>query len=123
MLGSVMVVTPPDDLLEDSSRILCIDLDQIQTGMISKCLSNIDFSRNIVIYMWKSNDSYEWLADKKEKADLVIFNANMNNMLVGYLAGLKNSFYFGNLKDIDKFNTRCIFDLDTLIDILQKVIE
>jgi hypothetical protein len=123
MLGSVMVVTPPDDLLEDSSRILCIDLDQIQTGMISKCLSNIDFSRNIVIYMWKSNDSYEWLADKKEKADLVIFNANMNNVLVGYLAGLKNSFYFGNLKDIDKFNTRCIFDLDTLIDILQKVIE
>ena len=118
-----MVVTPPDDLLEDSSRILCIDLDQIQTGMISKCLSNIDFSRNIVIYMWKSNDSYEWLADKKEKADLVIFNANMNNVLVGYLAGLKNSFYFGNLKDIDKFNTRCIFDLDTLIDILQKVIE
>lgn len=123
MLGSVIVITPPDDILSDSLRILCINLTQNQTKLVSDCLKEIDFSRNISVYIWQEENDFDWLVDKKLKADLIIFNAEQSDMLTGYISGLKNSYYFGNLKNLDKFNTRCIFDLDVLKNIFYKVIE
>lgn len=123
MLGSVIVVTPPDDILSDAVRVLCVNLDQSQTKLISDCLRDLEFSRNISVYIWQNGNDFDWLIDKKAKSDLIIFNADHSDMLTGYLAGLKNSYYFGNLKNLDKFNTRCIFDSNVLKDLFYKVIE
>jgi hypothetical protein len=99
MTEQVLIVTEPDDTLLDGYRILLADLTPDQSQIVSASLLNISLSDRVVLYSWNSSNSIEWLLDKKEKCDLILFNADSyNDILVGYLSAQKNSYYFGNLK-------------------------
>jgi hypothetical protein len=120
MADKVVVVTAPDDVAIDGYRLLVIDLNSIQSKLLSDTLLNISYNNNIILYAWNTGDSVEWLLDKKHKADCIIFNADSDNdIIIGYMAAQKNSHYIGNLKSLSQANPRTIYaseDLKTLIN-------
>lgn len=118
---SIIIVTPPDDITLDAIRILGVNLDHNHTNILSDGLKELDFSDPILIYLWKQGDNFDWLVDKKIKSDIIIFNADINDSLTGYLAGQKKSFYFGNLKYLHKFNNRCLYNKYDFMQIINKV--
>ncbi len=122
MSNKVSLVTAPDDVLEDSFRILLIGLTQEQSSVISDSLHKIDDLPNVVIYIW-NNESPEWLFDKKNKSHLIVFNAGMNNPeLIGYFSAHTKAHYFGLLKTLGIINNRVIHDSDDFLITLQKYI-
>jgi len=122
MTNKVSLVTDPDDVLEDSFRILLVGLNQTQTSIISDSLHKTAEMPNVVIYIW-NNESLEWLFDKKNKSHLIVFNAEADNgELVGYFAAYNKAHYFGILKSLGIINNRVIHDSDEFSIILQKYI-
>jgi hypothetical protein len=118
MTAKISVVTSPDDVFEDGFRLLVVDLDQPQSEMISSNLLEISRDK-IILYSWKTSDSNLWLSDKKNKSDLIIFNADSGNqLLVGYLAAQSNSYYFGTLRDLNIVNSNVILDKDSSFSII-----
>lgn len=118
---SIIVVTPPDDIVLDAVRILGVNLDHNHTGVISDGLKELEFSDSILIYLWKQGDDFDWFVDKKIKSDIIIFNADIDDSLAGYLAGQKKSFYFGNLKYLNKFNNRCLYNKYDFMKLINKI--
>jgi hypothetical protein len=119
MTDKVIVVTDPDDIVIDGLRILLVDLSLEHTQLISDALTKIDKIPTIITYMWQSNNSVDWLLDKKHKSWLIIFNADsQNDIVTGYLAAQRNSYYFGTLKNLSKANTRVINSSHELLDLL-----
>lgn len=99
MIEQVLIATEPDDVVLDGFRILLADLTPEQSQTVSASLLNISLSQRVILYSWNSNNSIEWLLDKKAKCNLIVFNADSyNNILIGYLAAQANSYYFGDLK-------------------------
>lgn len=122
MTNKVSLVTDPDDVLEDSFRILLVGLNQSQNSIVSDALNKLSDIPNIVIYIW-NNESLEWLFDKKNKSQVIIFNAEMpNDELIGYFSAHTKAHYFGLLKTLGIINNRVIHDLDEFLIILQKYI-
>lgn len=124
MNDTIIIVTSPDDINLDGKRILCFDLTNEQSMVISKCLQDTNVSDNIIVYNSKAFQDHDWLFDKKHKSDLIIFNAESEDtMIAGYLAAQKNSIYFGNLKSLSSCNKRAIYDIEGINSYLQKVID
>lgn len=122
MNNKITLVTPPDDILLDGKRILLVDLSQDQSKIVSDSLTAID--KSVIVYIWKSGDDLDWLFDKKHKQDLLIFNAeSQNELVVGYLAAQKNSYYFGILKSLQSVNKSAIYNTAQCSDILLTYIE
>ncbi len=122
MSDRIIVVTPPDDTLLQGIRIAHIDLTDEQGFFVSSSLLNINYPDTIINYVWKSNDPIDWLLDKLVKSDLIIFNADSNNQtLVGWLAAQRNSYYFGNLKDLHLANDRAIYSVNDVLTLLEKI--
>jgi hypothetical protein len=121
MADKVLVVTSPDDVLIDGYRLLVVDLDTEQSKLLSDTLLNISYNNNIILYVWNTGDNIDWLLDKKHKSNCVIFNANSeNDIIIGYMAAQKNSYYIGNLKSLSRANPRTIYaseDLKNLINL------
>jgi hypothetical protein len=117
--SSAIIITPPDDVLLDCVRLLCIDLDHNQSQLVSSSITDIDYTGTVGIYIWNSSDPIEWLLDKKSKADIILFNAeSTNEIIVGYMAAQKNAYYFGNLKLLAAASGKNIYgkyDLDKLV--------
>ena len=65
MTGKVYLVTPPDDLLIDGTRILLADLTVSQTQIISDALTAMEELPNSIVYVWKHGDDPAWMLDKK----------------------------------------------------------
>lgn len=123
MSEKVIIVTAPDDVVYDGFRVLLVDLDNSHTAAMSQILNQLEFSNNAIFYMWKTGDDVEWLLDKKHKADYIVFNANSeNDIIIGYLAAQKNAYYFGTLKTLDKANNRAIYNIDQILDLLERTI-
>jgi len=119
MNSSAFVITPPDDILVDATRILLVDLDNGQTQLISDALKQIDYQENVILYYWNSNDSVDWLLDKKHKSSTIFFNADSNNDLItGYLSAQPNSYYFGTLRSLSKVAGPAIYTLEECTNIL-----
>lgn len=119
MSDNVIVVTAPDDFLADGFRFMVVDLDENQTKIISDALLELKSVGNIVVYFYKSSDPIEWFLDKKSKSDVIIFNADSHNdLLVGYLAAQKNSYYFGTLKTLAKANNSAIYSVEGIRSLL-----
>ena len=115
MTAKIVLVTPPDDVLIDGARILLVNLDSEHEMMLSDYLKSKIHS-NCVVYLAKSVYDFDWLIDKKQKSDYIIFNADHHSdLLNGYLAAQKNSAYFGTLKNLYRVNNNVIYteeDLD-----------
>lgn len=118
MANSIVVVTPPDDILQDGYRILCVGLEVDESQIVSDIVKESKHN-NIIIYIADILDP-TWVIDKKQKSDLIVFNANMEDRtLVGYLAAQGNSFYFGTLKTIAYANNRAIYTGDQLLTFME----
>ena len=122
MSDKILVVTPPDDILLQGIRIAHVDLTDEQGFFVSSSLLNIDMPDTIINYVWKSGNPTDWLMDKLIKSDLIIFNADSTNQtLVGWLAAQRNSYYFGNLKDLHLVNNRAIYSINDISTLLEKI--
>ena len=123
MNDKIIVVTSPDDVLQDGGRLLVVDLTEDQMAVVSKALSELDVFNRIVLYVWNSKDDYDWMLDKRLKSDLIIFNADsFDQQLIGYMAAQPNSCYFGTLKNISKVNDTAINELSQLVNIMEKTL-
>lgn len=123
MTERVLIVTDPDDVLEDGLRILFVDLGNDQGLVISQALSEIKLHSPVIAYTWKIGDSVNWLIDKKHKSQLIFFNAeSQNNTVVGYMAAQKNSYYFGTLRDLSGVNKSAVHDVSNIKEILERTI-
>jgi hypothetical protein len=120
MSSKLLLVTPPDDTVEDGTRLLLINLTEEQSQIVSSALLTCNLKLCIISYVWNSYDSVNWLFDKKHKSQLIIFNADsVNSLITGYMAAHPNSYYFGNLKDLHVVNKRVLYtvqDITTLIE-------
>jgi len=119
MASNITVVTPPDDILHDGYRLLCVGLDPTQTQLVSDTVKDLSES-NVIVYLSDVLD-IDWILDKKLKSNLIIFNADIDNQtLVGYLAAQKNSCYLGILKSISVTNNRAIYNRDQLLELMEE---
>jgi hypothetical protein len=124
MSDKILVVTPPDDTLLNGIRILHVELNEEQSQIASSALINSNTQHTIINYVWKMGDSVEWLMDKVIKSDFILFNADTPNngateLIIGYIAAHANSYYFGNLRDLNLVNKSVIYNSDQIINILE----
>ena len=124
MSDKILVVTPPDDTLINGVRILHVELNEEQSMIVSSALMNSNTQHTVVNYVWKIGDSVEWLLDKVIKSDFILFNADSPNngateLIIGYIAAQPNSYYFGNLRDLNLVNKSVIYNSDQIINILE----
>lgn len=123
MLDKIFLVTAPDDILEDGFRILLVDLTTEQNELISSILGQLEFINKAIFYIWHSTDLVEWLLDKKQKSNLIIFNAeSANQTIAGYMTAQPNSHYLGTLRDLNISNRSIINDKEVLVELLEKEI-
>lgn len=123
MTDKVYLVTAPDDMLLDGTRILLVDLTAEHTQLVSTALTGFDSIPDVIAYVWKMGDSTDWLLDKKHKSQLIIFNADSENQTItGYLAAQQNSHYFGTLKSIQNANKSAIYTTDDCVTIIDKAL-
>lgn len=117
------MITQPDDLTSDGFRLLLVDLAREQEEIISRILTTVESGSSIIVYIWKSSDSIEWLLDKKSKCDLIVFNADSQNQtIVGYMAAQPISHYFSDLRDLNNANSRQILDLTQCQEVFENSI-
>jgi len=119
MSDQVVIVTAPDDFIQDSFRILLVDLDESQTQLVSAALLQLNNIGKLVVYKFSSGDSIAWLLDKKNKSNLIIFNADSKNeQLVGYMCAQRKSCYFGTLKSLHLANKSAIYSVDDVVNLI-----
>jgi hypothetical protein len=119
----ILLISSPDDVLEEALRILLIDLDKNQSDIVSQCLLSINDLPHTIVYVWKNLEDTSWLFDKSLKSDLIIFNADSENQtLVGYLAAKRNSWYFGQLKTLYTINKSAIYDVTQCSELLERTL-
>jgi hypothetical protein len=123
MSDKVIIVTAPDDVNVDGIRVLLVDLYQNQTHVLSQALSQLNNTPTIISYVWKNEESIDWLIDKKHKSDLIIFNADStNDLITGYMAAQSNSYYFGTLRSLHLVNKSAITAVDHFLEAMEKLI-
>lgn len=123
MTDQVLIVTDPDDTTLDGYRILLAELTSEQSQIVSNALLSISLPTRIVLYVWNSQNSIEWLLDKKSKCNLIIFNAdNHNDIVIGYLSAQRNSYYFGNLKLLSSANDSRLYAQEDCEQLLEYMV-
>ncbi len=122
-MNDITLITPPDDILIDGFRILLVDVSRDQSGLITEVLKNLEKNVTVIIYVWTPNQTVEWLIDKKQKSDIIIFNAESENReIVGYMSAQNNAYYMGTLRPFEITNNRAIRDLDSCAFIFENFI-
>lgn len=121
MTDKVILVTSPDDVLVDGVRILLAGLTLDQQQIVSNALGQLEITSTIVVYTWNPVDN-EWSIDKKHKSDIIFFNADWEDILVGYLAAQPNAHYFGTLKALGSANTSIVYDSEQVLILLEKIL-
>lgn len=124
MTERVIVVTPPDDVpLKDGVRILCVDLTSYQTQIVSDALKQLETDDTVITYIWRADNSVDWLLDKKQKSQVILFNAeSKNELIVGYMAAQATSYYFGSLRSLNLANDYAVYDNNQLVAILENAV-
>jgi hypothetical protein len=115
----IILVSDPDDVLVDGFRILLFDLDSVQGEIFTRAITSLDDVPQTVIYTFRYGQDSSWLMNKYHQADLIIFNADsLNELMVGFFSGKKNSYYFGNLKTLNEVNKSVIYGVDDCQELL-----
>ena len=118
-MNKVTIVTPPDDILLDGTRVLTYDLTSSQNDIVSQAIR--DIQKDIIVYIAKSTDDVQWTLDKKQKSSIIIINAESENQtMVGYLVAQPNSFYMGNLKSLKVVNTRELINIESIKQLMEE---
>lgn len=121
MSDKVILVTYPDDVPLDGIRILLAGLSPEQQQVVSTALGKVDITSTIISYIWDPAN-FDWSIDKKHKSDLILFNAEYDDLVTGYLAAQSNSYYFGTLRLFNTVNNSAIFDVTQLVTILENTL-
>lgn len=120
MLNNILAVTAPDDVTQDGKRLLLVDLSEDQMAILSRTFSEIPSFGTVITYIWKNQEDTLWLIDKKHKSDLIIFNADsVDQYVVGYMSAQPDSYYFGNLKNLQYANNRAIYDYTQAVNLME----
>jgi hypothetical protein len=70
--------------------------------------------------LWNAGNGIEWLLDKKNKCNLIIFNAETTSQTIaGYFAAQPAAFYFGQLRELNIANPREILSSEQLNQLLE----
>ena len=121
MTSKITLITPPDDIGTDGSRILIYDLTTNQSQLVSTCLGKINSANQIILYVANGKDDTKWIVDKKQKCSIIITNAESEDQtMVGYLAAQKNSYYFGKLRSVSSANPYEITSIEQLKKIMEE---
>ena len=119
-MDRINIVSDPDDIYEKSKRIMLVDLTESQQSVISEVLKKCTSPHNVTVYVWFCGSSTQWLFDKIEKCDMIIFNAESSRpQLIGYIASQPRSYYFGRLQDVNIANPREIISIETITQLLE----
>jgi hypothetical protein len=122
MHDRIILVSDPDDILLQGVRILLFDLERYQQEIFSNCLLSFDNIETTIVYNYHLGNHLDWLIDKYHKSNIIFFNAGSSNeLLVGFLAASRNSYYFGELRDLDKLNNSVIYDHEHMKETLTKL--
>jgi len=122
MSDRIFVVTAPDDTLLQGIRIINVCLNEEQASVVSASLLKNNTSQNIISYVWQTGNPLDWLFDKIAKCDLIIFNADSPaDMIIGWISAQPQSYYFGNLRDLHMVNDHVIYNIDDILNLLEKV--
>lgn len=121
----ITFITSPDDILEESPRLTIVNFTEEQSKMLSDSLNKLGNFESLFIYVWKTGEPVAWLMDKIVKSDLIIFNADMkvdgiSELINGYIAAQKKSYYLGNLRELEIINNRHINDVSECVELLKK---
>jgi len=123
MTDKVIVVTHPDDVLEDGLRLLLVDLTQEQLQTVSNVLTQLDTALTVITYIWTPAITTDWLIDKKHKSQWIIYNAESNDQaIVGYLTAQRNSSYFGTPRSLKGVNKSTILSIDQCQNIIETAV-
>jgi hypothetical protein len=123
MTDRVLVVTHPDDVLDDGVRLLLVDLTQEQLQTVSNVLTRLTADTAIITYIWNPQISTDWLLDKKHKSQWIIYNAESNDQaIVGYLTAQRNSSYFGTPRSLKGVNKSAILSIDQCQNIIETAV-
>jgi hypothetical protein len=123
MTDRVLVVTHPDDVLDDGVRLLLVDLTQEQLQTVSNVLTRLTTDAAIITYIWNSQISTDWLIDKKHKSHCIIYNAESSDQaIVGYLTAQRNSSYFGTPRSLKGVNKSAILSIDQCQTIIETAV-
>ena len=126
MTDRILVVTAPDDTLQDGIRIAHVNLSQEHSQLISQALLQSNLPHTIINYVWNQGDSKSWLFDKIVKANLVFFNADCDQetaLLTGWISSNPRSYYFGRLRDLNIVNDRVLYNSDDILNLLEKTVK
>ena len=124
MTDRVLLVSAPDDIIDEGLRILLIDLTSDQSDIVSRSLLQSDADIQTIVYTWTNGEDLNWLFDKSLKSTIIIFNAESENQtLAGYFAGKPNSYYFGNLKSLGMIKKTAIYDVYQCSELLKRNFE
>lgn len=124
MADKVLLVTAPDDSLENAIRISVVGLSPDQSAIVSQALTEMQTPDCLVAYIWQSSDPVEWIIDKIYKSHAIVFNADHENQtLMGYVAAKSNAHYFGVLRSLSAVNPSVIYDLAQCRTVLEKCFE
>ena len=120
MTSKITLITPPDDIGTDGSRILIYDLTTNQSQLVSTCLGKINSANQIILYVANGKDDTKWIVDKKQKCSIILYNAeSQNQTMVGYLTAQSNSYYFGELKTLSSVNNNKIISKEQIEMIME----
>lgn len=120
MNDKIIIVTAPDDILIDGTRILAYGLDSLQSKILSDALKELSNS-TVIVYTDNGKENSDWVLDKKQKCSILIVNAETyNQTMVGYLLAQPNSYYFGELMDINKANTNKLYSKEAVVQIMEE---
>ena len=126
MTDRILVVTAPDDTLQDGIRIAHVNLSQEHSQLISQALLQSNLPHTIINYVWNQGDSKSWLFDKILKTNLVFFNADCDQetaLLTGWISSNPRSYYFGSLRDLNIVNDRVLYNSDDILNLLEKTVK
>ena len=124
MTDRILLVTAPDDILQDGIRIAHINLTEPQRHIVSQALMQSTLPHIIINYVWNSANSKSWLFDKIAKTDLIFFNADCDSdaaMITGWICANPRSYYFGTLRDLNIINDRVLYTSDDVLKLLEKI--
>jgi len=123
MSDKVLLVTAPDDTLEQGVRISLLGLTSDQNLMVSRALLTLESECSVIVYVWQDNENTDWILEKLYKSQVIIFNAEIaNQTLAGYLAAQNNAHYFGTLRNLSEVNKSIIYDQDQCLTILENTV-
>ena len=53
MTDKIIVITPPDDVLQNGFRILAVDLTGEQLNYLSSAIQDLGTTDNVIVFVWK----------------------------------------------------------------------